>query len=67
VHLVVGPAGNLRRFQQTLQVRPPHAQALVEAFANGEQRRHLEGVVSERSHDWRKIKTATWREANRER
>jgi ATP-dependent DNA ligase len=55
---------------------------LVEAFADGEQllevaaRHHLEGVVSKRraspyrsgpSRDWRKIKTAGWREANRER
>jgi ATP-dependent DNA ligase len=55
---------------------------LVEAFVDGEQllevaaRHRLEGVVSKRkasayrsgpSRDWRKIKTAGWREANRER
>jgi bifunctional non-homologous end joining protein LigD len=55
---------------------------LVEAFENGEQllaaavRHGLEGVGSKRkaspyrsgrSRDWLKIKTAAWREANRER
>ena len=53
---------------------------LVEAFADGEQlleaaeQHRLGGVVSKRkayrsgpSRDWRKIKTAGWREANRER
>jgi ATP-dependent DNA ligase len=54
----------------------------VEAFADGEKllgqgdRLGLEGVVSKRkaspyrsgpSRDWRKIKTAGWRVANRER
>jgi bifunctional non-homologous end joining protein LigD len=55
---------------------------LVEAFDDGQalleaaERHRLEGVVSKRrdapyrsgeSRDWRKIKTAAWREANRER
>jgi ATP-dependent DNA ligase len=55
---------------------------LVEAFDDGPkllataERMRLEGIVSKRRtalyrsgecRDWRKIKTATWREANRER
>jgi bifunctional non-homologous end joining protein LigD len=71
-----------KRLEQLVEWSDMPCLLLVEAFADGEQllkvaeQHGLEGVVSRRkasvyrsgpSRDWRKIKTAAWREANRER
>jgi bifunctional non-homologous end joining protein LigD len=71
-----------RRLERLLARSPVPRLLLVEAFADGEKlleegdRLGLEGVVSKRkaspyrsgeSRDWRKVKTAAWRAANRER
>jgi bifunctional non-homologous end joining protein LigD len=71
-----------RRLERLLARSDVPCLRLVEAFDNGEElleaadRHGLEGIVSKRkasayrsgdSRDWRKIKTRTWRVANRER
>jgi ATP-dependent DNA ligase len=71
-----------RRLERLVEWSDMPCLRLMEAFADGERllkvadQHRLEGVVSKRkasvyrsgpSRDWRKIKTAGWREANRKR